>query len=219
VLQTTGAPIVTFAPDWHDRVLAVITNPSIALILMLIGVYGLIFEFGHPGFVFPGVAGAVCLLLALYAFHLLPVSYAGLALIVVGIAFIVAEVFVPSYGSLGIGGAIAFAVGALMLIDTDSGGFGIPWPLVALLAVTTAAFVIVVGRMALRARRAPLVSGVQMLVGADGEMLEVAGDTGWANIRGETWKVKTAGDVARGQKIRVVGVDGVLPRVSASEGT
>jgi membrane-bound serine protease (ClpP class) len=200
-------------------VLAVITNPSIALVLMLIGVYGLIFEFGHPGFVFPGVVGAVCLLLALYAFHLLPVSYAGLALIVVGIAFIVAEVFVPSYGSLGIGGAIAFAVGALMLIDTDSGGFGIPWPLVAVLAITTAAFVIVVGRMALRARRAPLVSGVQMLVGADGEMLEVAGDTGWANIRGETWKVKTAGDLARGQKIRVVGVDGVLPRVSASEGT
>jgi membrane-bound serine protease (ClpP class) len=219
VLQTNGAPIVTFAPDWHDRVLAVITNPSIALVLMLIGVYGLIFEFGHPGFVFPGVVGAVCLLLALYAFHLLPVSYAGLALIVVGIAFIVAEVFVPSYGSLGIGGAIAFAVGALMLIDTDSGGFGIPWPLVAVLAITTAAFVIVVGRMALRARRAPLVSGVQMLVGADGEMLEVAGDTGWANIRGETWKVKTAGDLARGQKIRVVGVDGVLPRVSASEGT
>jgi membrane-bound serine protease (ClpP class) len=218
VLQTTGAPLVASPPDWHERVLAVVTDPSIALILMLIGVYGLIFEFGHPGFVFPGVAGAVCLLLALYAFHLLPVNYAGLALIVVGIAFIVAEVFVPSYGSLGVGGAIAFAIGALMLIDTDTGGFGIPWQLVAVLALTTLAIVLGVGRMALRARRAPIVSGVQSLIGAGGEMLEDTAETGWANIRGETWKVKTTTQLARGQKVRVVGVDGVLPRVVAEEG-
>ena len=217
-LQTAGASIVDFLPDWHDRALAVITNPSVALLLMLIGVYGLIFEFGHPGFVFPGVAGAVCLLLALYAFHLLPVNYAGLALIVVGIAFIVAEVFVPAYGSLGLGGGIALAVGALMLVDTGIGGFGIPWQLVAVLAITTVAFVLIVGRMALRARRAPIVSGVQSLVGADGEMLEDAIETGWANIQGETWKVKTASQLARGQKVRVVAVDGVLPRVSADEG-
>ena len=195
-----------------------ITNPSVALILMLVGIYGLIYEFSNPGYVLPGVAGAVCLLLAFYAFHLLPVNYAGLALIVVGVGFLVAEGFVPSYGSLGVGGVIALAAGALMLIDTDSGGFGIPWALVALLAATTAAFVLVVVRMAVRARRAPLVSGVQSLVGADGEMLEDAAETGWASIRGETWKVQTAGHVARGQKIRVVDVNGVLPRVSATEG-
>ena len=218
LLQTAGAPVEAFEPDWHDRLLAVITDPSIAMILMLLGIYGLIFEFGHPGFVFPGVTGAVCLLVALYAFHLLPVNYAGLALIAVGIAFLVGEVFFPAYGSLGVGGIIAFSAGALMLIDTGAGGIGIPWQLVVALALVTAAFVVIVVGMALRARRAPIVSGVQALVGADGEMLEDAAETGWANIRGETWQVRTANRLVRGQKIRVVAVDGLLPRVSPAEG-
>ena len=217
-LQTTGAPIVAFAPDWHDRLLAVITDPSMALILMMLGIYGLLFEFGHPGFVFPGVVGALCLLLGLYSLHMLPVNYAGLALIAVGIAFIVGEVFFPSYGSLGVGGVIAFAIGALMLIDTDLPGFAIPWTLIVTLAVLTLVLILVVGRMVLRARRAPLVSGVQSLVGADGEMVEDADDTGWANIRGETWKVRTAGPLTRGQRIRVIAVDGMLPRVAPFEG-
>lgn len=218
ILHTAGAPVVVRSPDWHDRILSAITNPGIALILMLVGIYGLFFEFNNPGLVLPGVAGAICLLLAAYALHLLPVNYAGLALIIVGIGFIVAEVFVPSYGSLGVGGVVAFVAGALMLIDTSAGGFGIPWPLVAFLAVVTAVFILVVVRMALRAHRAPIVSGLTTMVGADGEMLEDSGDTGWASIRGETWKVRTAGPLARGQRIRVVGVDGMLPRVSAAEG-
>jgi membrane-bound serine protease (ClpP class) len=215
VLHTVGAPVVVWAPDWRDRLLSVITDPSVALLLMLVGIYAMVFEFSHPGLVFPGVTGAVCLLLALYAFHLLPVNYAGLALILVGIAFIVAEVFVPTYGSLGVGGVIAFAAGVVLLIDTDKGGFGIPRSLIAILAVMTATFVFVIVRLGLRARRAPVVSGVQSLVGADGEMLEEATDTGWASIRGETWKVKTASPITRGQKIRVVDVDGTRPRVSA----
>jgi membrane-bound serine protease (ClpP class) len=218
VLHTAGAPVVVWTPDWHDRILSVFTNPSIALILMLVGIYGLFFEFTNPGFVLPGVAGAVCLLLAAYAFHLLPVNYAGLALIVVGMGFIVAEVFVPAYGSLGVGGVIAFAAGALMLIDTDAGGLGVPWPLVAFLALVTVAFLFVVVRMALQSRRAPIVSGLMTMVGADGEMLEVSGETGWANIRGETWKVRTAGHLARGQSVRVVAVDGMMPHVAAAKG-
>ena len=217
-LQTAGAPVVAFTPDWHDRLLAVITDPSMALILMMLGIYGLLFEFGHPGFVFPGVVGALCLLVALYSLHMLPVNYAGLALIAVGIAFIVGELFFPSYGSLGVGGVIAFTIGAIMLIDTDLPGFPIPWTLIVTLALVTLALILVVGRMALRARRAPLVSGVQALVGADGEMVEDADDTGWANIRGETWKVRTPGRLTRGQRIRVVAVDGMLPQVVPSEG-
>ena len=217
-MQTAGAPIVAFTPDWHDRLLAVITDPSMALILMMLGIYGLLFEFGHPGFVFPGVVGALCLLVALYSLHMLPVNYAGLALIAVGIAFIVGELFFPSYGSLGVGGVIAFTIGAIMLIDTDLPGFPIPWTLIVTLALVTLALILVVGRMALRARRAPLVSGVQALVGADGEMVEDADDTGWANIRGETWKVRTPGRLTRGQRIRVVAVDGMLPQVVPSEG-
>ena len=105
-----------------------------------------------------------------------------------------------------------------MLIDTDAGGFGIPWPLVAFLALVTAAFLFVVVRMALQSRRAPIVSGLTTMVGADGEMLEDSGETGWANIRGETWKVRTAGHLTRGQSIRVVAVDGMVPRVAAAEG-
>jgi membrane-bound serine protease (ClpP class) len=214
VLELSGASTVAIAPDWHFRVLAVITDPSVAMILMLVGVYGLIFELGNPGLVFPGVMGAVSLLLGLYALHLLPVNYAGLALMALGLAFMIGEVFVPAYGSLGIGGIVAFVVGAVMLIDTDLPGFTVPWTLIGVLAIVTAAFVIVVVRMAVRARARPLVSGVSSLIGADGEMVEDASDTGWANIRGETWQVRTAAPLARGQKVRVVAVDGLLPRVA-----
>ncbi len=218
VLQLAGAPVTTFEPDWHFRALAIITDPSVAMILMLLGVYGLIFEIGHPGFVFPGVLGAVSLLLGLYALHLLPVNYAGLALMAIGIAFMVAEVFVPAFGSLGLGGVAAFVIGASMLIDTDVPGFGIPLTLIALLALVTVTFVVTVVRMAVRARRAPIVSGVRALIGADGEMLEDATDTGWANIRGETWSVRTASRLSRGQKIRVIGMDALVPLVAPSEG-
>ena len=219
VLHLAGAPTIAFAPDWHFRALALVTDPSVAMILMLLGIYGLIFEFGHPGYVFPGVFGAVSLLLGLYALHLLPVNYAGLALMAVGIAFMVAEVFVPAFGSLGIGGVVAFVIGALMLIDTDVPGFGIPRTLIGVLALVTLAFVVVVVRMAVRARRAPIVSGIASMVGADGEMLDDAAETGWANIRGETWQVRTASRLSRGQRIRVVGMEGVLPRVAPTEGT
>ncbi|MDE2003678.1 MAG: nodulation protein NfeD [Betaproteobacteria bacterium] len=219
-LQLAGAPIVVVSPDWRSEVLATITDPSVAMILMLVGIYGLIFEFGHPGYVFPGVTGAVSLLVALYALHLLPINYAGLALIVLGIAFMVAEVFVPAYGSLGAGGVVAFIVGATMLLDTDVPGFGVPLTLIVPLALVTAGFVIVVVRLALRARRAPIASGVAMLVGAEGEMVDDTGAaaTGWATIRGETWQVRAGGHLARGQKVRVVAMDGVLPRVAPVEG-
>ena len=218
VLHTAAAPIVVWAPDWHNRLLSVLANPSMALVLMLIGIYGLFFEFNNPGLVLPGVAGVVCLLLAAYAFHLLPVNYAGLALIIVGIGFIVGEAFVPSYGSLGVGGVFAFVAGALMLIDADAGDLGVPWPLVAFLAIVTAVLLFVVARMALRARRAPIVSGLTTLIGANGEMLEECEETGWASIRGETWRVRSVGHLARGQRIQVVDVDGGLPRVAAFEG-
>jgi membrane-bound serine protease (ClpP class) len=218
VLQLAGAPATTFEPDWHFRVLSIIGNPTVAMILMLLGVYGLIFEFGHPGLVFPGVMGAVSLLLGLYALHLLPVNYAGLALMAVGIGFMVAEVFVPAFGSLGLGGVAAFVIGALMLIDTDVPGFGVPLTLIIVLALVTAAFVIVVVQLAVRARRAPIVSGVRSMIGADGEMLEDASETGWASINGETWCVQVASPLPKGRRIRVVGMRGLVPLVETSEG-
>ncbi len=144
VLHLAGAPGIAFNPDWRATLLATITDPSVAMILMLVGIFGLIFEFGHPGYVYPGVTGAVALLVAFYALHLLPVSYAGLALIALGIAFMIGEAFVPAYGSLGAGGIIAFIVGATMLIDTDTPGYGVPLALIVVLALISAAFVITV---------------------------------------------------------------------------
>ena len=122
--------MVTLEPDWRTELLALITNPNVAYILMLIGIYGIIFEFYNPGLAFPGVAGAISLLLALYAFQVLPVNYAGLALIALGLAMMVGEMLVPSFGALGIGGVVAFVVGSIMLMDTDAPGFGISWQVV-----------------------------------------------------------------------------------------
>src|SRR5438093_2622992 len=119
VLDTAHVIPTTVEPDWKSRFLAVITNPSVALILMMLGVYGLFFEFSSPGMVLPGVIGGICLLVGLFALQMLPINYAGLALILLGLTFLVAEAFLPAYGSLGVGGLIAFAIGAIMLIDTD----------------------------------------------------------------------------------------------------
>ncbi|HEY3555121.1 MAG TPA: nodulation protein NfeD [Casimicrobiaceae bacterium] len=216
-LATASATIQSYEPDWHFRALSIIADPTVATILMLLGIYGLIFEFGHPGFVFPGVLGAVSLLLGLYALHLLPVNYAGLALMALGIAFMIGEAFVPAFGSLGLGGVAAFVIGAMMLIDTDVPGFGTPLSLVIVLALVSVGFVVTVVRMAVRARNRPLVTGLRSMVGANGEMLEDATDTGWANIDGVTWRVRVEAPLAKGHRIRVVGMNGNVPIVEQGE--
>lgn len=216
-LDTAAAETEVVEPDWRTQLLAIITNPSVAYILMLIGIYGLFFEFSNPGFVLPGVAGAICLLIAMYAFQLLPVSYAGLALILLGIAFMVAEVFLPSFGALGIGGIIAFAIGSLMLIDTDIPGYGIPWPLVAGISIASAVFLVFIIGMALKTRRSPVVSGREELIGATGEMLEDASNGGMARIHGELWSVRCTQPLTRGQKVRVTGIDGLVLQVTSAE--
>jgi membrane-bound serine protease (ClpP class) len=213
-LDTGSATLEVIEPDWRTRALAVITNPSVAYVLMLIGIYGLFFEFSNPGFVLPGVAGAICLLLAMYAFQLLPVSYAGLALIVLGIAFMVAEAFLPSFGALGIGGIIAFIAGSLMLIDINMPGYGIPWPMIAAAALASALFLVFVIGMALKSRRAPIVSGREELIGAVGEVLEDTPGEGMARIHGELWSVRCAQPLVRGQKVRVAGIDGLVLQVN-----
>ena len=126
VLATSDAAAITFEPDWRTRFLAVVTDPSVALMLLMAGVYLLIFEFMNPGLALPGVLGAISLFLGLFALQMLPVNYAGLGLLLLGLIFMIAEIFLPAYGSLGIGGLVAFAFGAVMLIDTDVPGFGIP---------------------------------------------------------------------------------------------
>src|SRR5207247_3391470 len=148
----------------------------------LLGIYALVFEFSNPGRVFPGFVGPICVLVALDAFHLLPVNYAGLALMLVGIAFMVGELFFPAYGSLGIGGAIAFVIGSVILVDTDIPGFGVPFSLVLGFAAGSAAFLFLVVGMMLKARNRPVVSGREELIGSSGVVLEDYEREGWARV-------------------------------------
>jgi membrane-bound serine protease (ClpP class) len=210
VLETADVVATAAAPDWRTRFLSVITDPSIAYILILLGIYALVFEFSNPGLVFPGVVGAICILIALYAFHMLPVNYAGLALILVGIAFMVAELFFPSFGSLGIGGAIAFIIGSVILIDTDIPGFGVPLPLVLGLAAASAVFLFLVVGLALKGRKRPVVSGREELVGSSGEVLEDCEREGWARVHSETWHIRSAVPLKAGQRVRVAAMDGLM---------
>jgi membrane-bound serine protease (ClpP class) len=216
-LATREAPVVNIEPDWRGKLLAVISDPSLALVLMMIGVYGLLFEFMNPGFVVPGVVGGVCLLLALWGLHMLPINFAGLGLILLGIAFFVAEAFVPSYGALGAGGVAAFAFGALLLIDTDVAGFGIPLQVIGALTLVSAAFVAGVVGMAARAHRRPVVSGAPALLQATGELIECEGSEGWALVEGERWRVRATQPLALGQRVRVLRVDGLTLDVAATE--
>ncbi len=210
-LDMKGARIVTLEPDWRSRILAVIADPSIAYLLMLAGIFGLYFEFANPGFVLPGVVGAISLLLALFAFQMLPVNYAGLVLIILGLSFMIAEVFMPSFGVLGIGGVVAFVIGSVMLIDTDVSGYGIPWAVIVPVALASALFIFFVAGMALKARQRPVVSGREELIGSSGEVMEdFDGKDGWARVHGETWRIRSKQPLGRGQKVRVVRMDGLI---------
>jgi membrane-bound serine protease (ClpP class) len=232
-LNTAHAPVITLEADWRSRFLAVITDPNVALILLMVGMYGLFFEFANPGFLLPGVVGAISLLVGLFAMQMLPVNYVGLGLIFLGIAFLIGETFLPTFGSLGFGGVVAFVIGALMLIDTDVPGYGIPLPLIAAVVVVSVVFVLGVSRLALRARRRPVVTGSEALIGSIGVVLDggvvlegdaanvtsndTANDTtsdatnviasgtpaGWARVHGERWRVSSAAPLAAGHAVRV----------------
>jgi membrane-bound serine protease (ClpP class) len=210
-LDLTGTRAVTVEADWRNRLLTVIADPSIAYLLMLGGIFGLFFEFSNPGFVLPGVFGAISLLLALFAFQMLPVNYAGLGLIILGLAFMTAEAFIPSFGVLGIGGVIAFVIGSVMLIDTNVMGYGIPWGVIIPVALASGLFVFFVAGMALKSWRRPVVSGSEELIGSSGEVLDdFDGKDGWARVHGETWRIRSKQPLVRGQKIRVVHMDGLI---------
>jgi membrane-bound serine protease (ClpP class) len=152
---------------------------------------------------FPGVVGGICLLLGLFALQVMPISYAGLALIILGIALMVSEAFLPSFGALGLGGIAAFIIGSVMLIDTDLPGYGLPWMLIVPVAIVSALFSFFVASLALRARQRPVVTGAEEMVGARGETLEDIEREGWARVHGEHWWVRSSVPIPRGSPIRV----------------
>ena len=217
VLSTGTAEVIDIQPDWRHQLLGVITDPGIAYLLLVIGFYGLLLEFFSPGLVAPGVIGGISLLLGLFALQLLPVNYSGLALMALGVGLMVAEHFAPGFGLLGLGGLTAFAIGSVMLIDTDVPGYRIAWPLIAGMTALGAGLLLVVLRFALRARRRPVVSGREQLLGATGKVVINPDGGQCAYVLGEVWQVRAIAPLGRDQWVRVVGVDGLVLAVEPTD--
>lgn len=214
-LSTAHLVLQTVRPGWRFELLSILTNPTVAYVLLLAGLYGLLLEGYHPGAILPGVAGAICLLLAMYSFQLLPVNYAGLGLILLGVALMVAEAFATSFGVLGIGGVTAFVFGSIMLMDVDVPGYRINLGIIAGIAVSAAAILALTLYLLWRARHTPVVTGVGNLIGQKAEVFEARGNEGWAYVAGERWRVRSTQDLRRGDRLRVVRVDGLTLTVEA----
>jgi len=212
-LETRSLVTERLEPDWRSEFLAVITSPTIAYMLLLIGVYGLILEGYHPGAIVPGVVGAISLLLALYAFQMLPVNYAGLGLIVLGIILMIGEVMSPSFGALGFGGIVAMVVGSIILIDTDVPGYEVSRSLIGSIAVVGSLGLMAIVWIAVRARQRPVVSGREELVGAEGVAQEGFTGSGHVYIHSERWNAVSEAPVRANQAVVVTAIDGLTLKV------
>lgn len=215
-LATGNAVVERFEPDAMTRILGVLSNPNVALVLMMIGVYGIILEFWSPGAVAPGVIGAISLTLALYALNQLPLDYAGLALIVLGIAFMVAETLSPAFGILGFGGMAAFVMGAAMLIDTDEPAYQISWWLIGTMAAISGAVLILLLGYTLRIYRARPEGGGQALIGATARVIDWTQAEGHVWVDGERWRA-TGTALAPGDLARIRALDGLTLIVDRAE--
>lgn len=213
-LRTRDLTPRELAPDWRTQILSVITDPNVALIFMMIGVYGLIFEFMSPGAVFPGIAGSISLLIGLYALAVLPVTIAGVGLVLLGIGLMIAEAFMPTVGAFAIGGAIAFLVGAAILIDPDAVGFEINWAVVGGIAAASLALSVLVLRLAVKSRSRPVVTGAEEMIGMAGRIEDWSGSSGHVFVHGESWNAVSALPLAPGALVRVTRVDGLTLTVA-----
>lgn len=213
VLDTAGLAVEDFVPDWRTRLLSVITDPNVAVILMMIGIYGLIFEFLSPGSVAPGTIGGISLLLGLYALAVLPVSYAGVGLILLGVGLMVAEAHSPTFGVLGAGGSVALVLGAAILFDTDTPGLQVSWSVLGALAVASFGFSLIVARLALSSRRHAVVTGGEQMIGIVGKVESWAGAAGYVIAHGERWQAVSTQTLSTGEHVKVVGRDGLTLEV------
>ncbi len=217
ILQTAGALVVQVETDWRHELLSIITDPSIAYGLLIIGVYGIILEFYSPGMVFPAVTGVICLLLGAYGLQMLPINYAGLALIVVGIGLMVAEVLTPTYGVLGVGGVAAFVFGSVMLMDSDIPGYQLPIPIIAGFAIATGGVAFFVVGSAIQARRQKVVTGVESMIGGEALVLDDFDGRGSVRAFGEVWGASSAVPLQKDTKVRVTHVDGLTLTVEPED--
>jgi membrane-bound serine protease (ClpP class) len=217
-LATTDLTLERYDPDWRTRLLAVVTDPNVAYILMLIGIYGLIFEGYNPGAVLPGVVGAICLLLALFAFQVLPVNYAGLGLILLGVILLVAEAFVPSFGVLGLGGIVSFVSGSILLLDSDIPGFAVSRTLVTGIAIVASLALLGLMAMLVRMRHRPVVTGREAMLGEIAEAIEDFEGHGAVFLHGERWNASATRAVRKGDLLRVTSMNGLVLMVEPVDG-
>ncbi|MBP1886842.1 NfeD family protein [Sinorhizobium mexicanum] len=215
-LDTAGLAVEEALPDWRTRLLSVITDPNVALLLMIVGIYGLIFEFLTPGTVLPGTIGGISLLLGLYALAVLPVSYAGIGLIILGVGLLVAEAHAPSFGALGLGGGVALVLGAAILFDTDVPGLQVSWPVLGGVAIASLAFSALVARLAYISRRHKVVTGGEQMIGISGTVDSWTGGTGYVIARGERWKAVSGESLAVGEDVTVIDRNGLTLKVARS---
>lgn len=206
-LKTAGLRLVHFEQSWRYKLLGVISDPTIAYLLLLLGFYGLIYELANPGFLLPGVAGGIALMLALYALQLLPVNYSGLALMILGIGFLVGETFMPSFGTLGIGGIIAFAAGSLILIDDQAMRVSLP-AIIGTTAVSALFIVMLMSRVAMM-RRKPVHTGIEAMVGTLGEARSDFHGSGLVWVNGESWNARSSSPVRKGDKVKILSISGL----------
>ena len=213
ILKTEGAIIQTFEADWKTQFLSIITNPNIAYMLLLIAIYGIFFELLNPGGLFPGVIGVISGVIALYALNMIPFNYAGLLLIILGIAFMVAEVLIAGFGILGIGGVAAFAFGSLLLFDAETLGSGVSIPLIIAFSLVSLGFFIFVLRFLLHSRSVKIVSGIDEMVGARAEVIESTKEGYRVRCHGEIWYAASDSVLEVGQDVRVESLSGLVLHV------
>lgn len=217
-LDLEDAQITTIVPGWRHELLALITNPNVAYLLLMIGIYGLILEFYNPGLGIPGVTGVICLLLGAYALQMLPINYAGLALILVGISLMVAEVVTPTLGVLGVGGVVAFVAGSIILFDSDLPGYRVSIPIIAAVAAASAALFLFGLGAAMRARRLGVTTGREAMIGATAVALEDFAERGTVRAFSENWQAQSRRPVRKGDKLRITGIEGLVLKVEAHAG-
>jgi membrane-bound serine protease (ClpP class) len=212
-LALKGARVQRYEMSLKQKVLNTIADPNIAYLLMMAGILGLYMEFAHPGVIFPGVAGAICLLLAFVSLQLLPINYTGLALIILGIGLLIGEAFYPSFGVLGIGGIISLTLGSLLLFDTPMSDFGVDRTIVFTAVGTLGSFVLAVSYLVFRSQKEKVTLGVEGLIGEIGVVKDKLSPTGRVFVHGETWTAEADNEIDVGEKVEVVGVEGMVLKV------
>ena len=216
-LATADLDVVAVPPNWRTELLTLVTNPNVAFILLLIGVYGLIFEFLNPGAVAPGLIGAISLLVGLYALAFVPVNYAGAALVLLGVVLMVAEAHIGAFGALGVGGIAAFVIGSLMMFPAHTPGVTLSTGVVTGAAIGSAALLLFVLAALLRSRRRPVVTGSEALIGAEGETVSWQDGEGRVRVKGEIWLARSDAPLAAGSRVKIVGRDGLVLRVESMQ--